>query len=423
MGYLLLYSSMEFLNFFALYKYVLKADFTTDKKVYAATFLSVFLCQAVLYGTFGDRYCDCLIIVAGFGIPQFWIKKDKSRMALFFPIVYLISALLNVFGAFLIALFVRVQLTYVIESEQYTLLAECTAFIFAYFYGVCKKNKERWNVKMIQYCALLAGLLCIIFIIAFLQRLDDGGEVSSKAVPLVGVSFVLFAFLFVVLSIWQTVTWSRAHQYQLKNAAYEAYLYRQEEYIQLLIDHDEKMRRFWHDINAHFVAMDGMLKEKKMEELQQYLYIVNEKLNESRVQKFTGIAAIDSVVSVYARKAKEQNILWEWHGGLCLSEQVSIFSLCTVFSNLLSNAVEACEKIEGERQIKVHVRSMDDIIYLKVSNTVEKEFVKENLKNTSKEDGRNHGFGLKNVEDIIEKGKGKIEFHVENGWFEVEILL
>lgn len=234
---------------------------------------------------------------------------------------------------------------------------------------------------------------------------------------------MLFAFLFVVLSIWQTVTWSRAHQYQLKNAAYEAYLYRQEEYIQLLIDHDEKMRRFRHDINAHFVAMDGMLKEKKMEELQQYLYIVNEKLNESRVQKFTGIAAIDSVVSVYAKKAKEQNILWEWHGGLCLSEQVSIFSLCTVFSNLLSNAVEACEKIEGERQIKVHVRSMDDIIYLKVSNTVEKEFVKENLKNTSKEDGRNHGFGLKNVEDIIEKGKGKIEFHVENGWFEVEILL
>lgn len=394
MLYLLLYSCMEFFNFYALYRYVLGVKFTKSKKIYAATMLSVFL-----------------------------INELKRRMMFLFPIVYLISALINVFGAFLLALIVRESLTNVINSKGYTLIAEFTTDVFSLIYGYCKKLRKEMKMKIIQYNALLIGLVCFIFVIAFLQMADGGYNIKNRAIIAKDAAFVLIAFLFAVLSIWQTVTWKRAQKYQLENAVYETYIHRQEEYIRLIIENEEKMRRFRHDIKAHFTAMDGLLKYGETEQLQQYLYTVQEKLKDNKLRVFTGITAVDAIVSEYYNRAQDNQILWSWEGRLALPDTVSIFSICTIFSNLLSNAVEACEKIEGERQIKIKIKSIEDVVCIKIINTADKSMSINDLEITSKKDSLNHGLGLKTVKEMVEAVQGKIEYRLENGWFEIEILL
>ena len=49
-----------------------------------------------------------------------------------------------------------------------------------------------------------------------------------------------------------------------------------------------------------------------------------------------------------------------------------------------------------------------------VANPVE---IKENQISTSKNDKKNHGIGLKNVQMVLEKYQGFGNMHYKNGWF------
>ena len=42
---------------------------------------------------------------------------------------------------------------------------------------------------------------------------------------------------------------------------------------------------------------------------------------------------------------------------------------------------------------------------------------------TTKSDKKNHGFGIRNVKDTVNKYGGSIEYGIKSGWFEVEILI
>ncbi len=101
-----------------------------------------------------------------------------------------------------------------------------------------------------------------------------------------------------------------------------------------------------------------------------------------------------------------------------------VYDLCVLFSNLLSNAVEAVLKVEEKgRIIKVQIGCMQEQIVIRVMNTCTEE-AKENVKlKTTKLDSLNHGFGMKNIMSIIEKENGQIDRKFEGEFFVVEIVL
>lgn len=42
---------------------------------------------------------------------------------------------------------------------------------------------------------------------------------------------------------------------------------------------------------------------------------------------------------------------------------------------------------------------------------------------TTKADVKNHGIGLKSMEDVVRQKEGKMEFHVQNGEFELFLFI
>lgn len=53
--------------------------------------------------------------------------------------------------------------------------------------------------------------------------------------------------------------------------------------------------------------------------------------------------------------------------------EISDFDLCTLFSNLLSNGVEACGKVEEERRgIWLNIRRTEEHLVVEVKNTIDK---------------------------------------------------
>lgn len=123
---------------------------------------------------------------------------------------------------------------------------------------------------------------------------------------------------------------------------------------------------------------------------------------------------------------RECNIEFDIKGNIAETDTEQSYDLCTIVSNLLKNAIEACKKIpiEEKREIQLIITSMDQRIYMCVKNSVnEKVKLSGKYPKTTKVDQKNHGLGYKNLELTVQKYDGEIECHSYEDNFEVEIML
>ena len=112
------------------------------------------------------------------------------------------------------------------------------------------------------------------------------------------------------------------------------------------MENDQKIRRFRHDINAHLTAIEQCISDNDMPQLKSYVERMRAETSKLAVQKFTGIGVVDAIISEWYQKAISAQIQWKWDGGMLGQTETDAYDLCVLFSNLLSNAVEAAEQVE-----------------------------------------------------------------------------
>lgn len=99
--------------------------------------------------------------------------------------------------------------------------------------------------------------------------------------------------------------------------------------------------------------------------------------------------------------------------------------ICSLFGNLLDNALEACEKVTDKERKKISIKI--DAAYANVFLEIKKESDKLPAKSGSYfsdfEAGLNlfHGYGLKSVERIVTRYDGDLAYEMEDGMFVVSI--
>ena len=421
----ILYTLLELANFYLAYRCVFGVRFTNKRWPYVMVIAGACVVQIAVRYLVDDTWRD--VIALGMALVGAIILAEGKRWKVFllYPLVFFLSGFINVLGSYGIAALLRITQENVGNSVVLTLVAECTGILGFYIYDVVmKKRKKEMTLTFGQYLILLLGVICFFVILTFSQGLlnDDMVFVNEMKDVTAVASFVI-AFVFIGLSIWQQITWKRALQYRTDNEKYEIYLDGQEEYIRMLIIEDEKRRNLRHDMNAHMLALDTMVEKEEWDTLREYLREMKESLKEASVNKYTSISAVDAIVDEWHRKAMEHEVEWLWKGKIKATNRISVFELCTIFSNLLSNAVEAVEKIEGDRRIKIQLSDYQEKLVISIGNTCGSVLEQQGKFVTSKEDKVFHGLGLKNVEEIVNRQGGSIDFNVENGWFQVDIVL
>ena len=91
-------------------------------------------------------------------------------------------------------------------------------------------------------------------------------------------------------------------------------------------------------------------------------------------------------------------------------------SLVVVLTNLLDNAIEACRRIDGYREI-IGCILYNDGLYISIRNTSEEVRIVDGKIPTSKADSLSHGFGLMSVTYVLDKLGAEYTFFYEDGWF------
>lgn len=92
-------------------------------------------------------------------------------------------------------------------------------------------------------------------------------------------------------------------------------------------------------------------------------------------------------------------------------------ALVVLLSNLLDNAIEACQRMDGNRSISCSVL-LEESLYISVRNTSLPVVIDNGMIETSKEPPEEHGYGLKTVYNVLQLLHGEYAMSYENGWFQ-----
>lgn len=96
--------------------------------------------------------------------------------------------------------------------------------------------------------------------------------------------------------------------------------------------------------------------------------------------------------------------------------------LCSVFSNLLDNAIEAVSGVEeGKRKIVLRAAMFSGNMVIKVKNPYVRKAVNDPVRH--KKDGGLHGIGLKIVKRITEEYHGGMSVKRQDGVFQIIVYL
>ncbi len=186
---------------------------------------------------------------------------------------------------------------------------------------------------------------------------------------------------------------------------------------------DSRLREFRHDYKNHLIVMNSYLDNGKTREAREYLEGLNESIAYSLNRISTGNFVVDAVINNKAHYAQGKDITISFSGNVP-DISVSSQDLCLIFSNLIDNAIEACEKTGGNRYIDVESGLRQSFFVLSISNPCASAPVKRNgiIKTTKKEKSL-HGIGLKNVSVTAEKYGGALITDYSNGTFCADVRL
>ena len=215
-------------------------------------------------------------------------------------------------------------------------------------------------------------------------------------------------------------------KYRLQNEMAEKYNEQQREYFTRLLEKEQDTKQFRHDIINHLLAMKDIADKEESFALQEYVQGLLQDINSEKYKQYDiGIDVVNTVLNYYLLPIKD-NCIITLNGYM---EEIGHYDqkdLCTLFSNIIKNAVEAVEKVEEtNREIHIHVNQGKKYLNIEIGNTMCQELVldENGFPLTSKNDKTNHGLGLQNVKKVVEKYNGTYEIKIEKNTFITEIYL
>ena len=199
-------------------------------------------------------------------------------------------------------------------------------------------------------------------------------------------------------------------------------LHLQKENYRLSAESVELVNRKYHDLK-HQIRL--LRSEIASEDKLHYLDEMEQEIKSYEAQNKTGNEALDVLLTAKSIQCQNAGITLT-----CVADGKELAfikptDISVLFGNALDNAFESVEKIADpeKRLIHVSVARQKQFIRIRVENCCEGEirFV-DGLPATGK-DANYHGFGMKSIRSIVEKYNGSMTVKVQDGWFELRILL
>ena len=190
----------------------------------------------------------------------------------------------------------------------------------------------------------------------------------------------------------------------------------QQESMTALEQNYRLQRKSTHEFEHHIQVLRDLLNRNETDAARDYL----DRLKKDRSIHVMSVSSnhpvIDVILNQKYQTARENEIKMQIRVNDLSALTIPTDFLVVVLTNLLDNAIEACRRLDGYREIFCSVL-YDDGLYISIRNTSDPVQITDGKIPTSKQDSLSHGFGLMSVTYILNKLGAEYTFGYDEGWF------
>ncbi|MBQ4058506.1 MAG: GHKL domain-containing protein [Lachnospiraceae bacterium] len=237
----------------------------------------------------------------------------------------------------------------------------------------------------------------------------------------------LLAIVFVILGIFIQVAsvillFTQRNVYKEKEELTDKYLNEQTLHYEYLENRERETKKFRHDLRSHMELISHLAKSREYDKIDEYIEQMHERIDTFGNVITVHNSIVDAIINQYYTRAEQSGITMEVKGRFPLDCNIDTYDLCTIFSNVLSNALEAARETE-EKYIFVECGYTDKSIIIIVKNSFDVQTKNGNAQwRTRKGNTDYHGYGLENIQDSVERYNGVFDIETDDKMFTVKIL-
>ena len=301
-------------------------------------------------------------------------------------------------------------------------------FVILIVYWMAKHLGSVFSGKPGKWYVILSAPLLVIVIVYDVASLGASNGIMVRSGGNMGLYYdQIFSYAeFLVLSLlsmsaagFDVFGMNRIYLEQEKSGRYHSQI----AVYKMLAKQHRQSERLRHDMKNHIIALSALSRNKEWEKLDSYLKNMESIVLEA-AGDVTGNKAVDALLYQKRKRAEEENIKWECDVRMPEEYGINEFDLCVLFGNVLDNALEACGRMEsGEcRFIRIQAKTVKKCFLLDVKNSMDKA-EKDTGGFTGKGELQEHGIGLMNVGDVVNKYNGAVNTQAGEGVFVISVLI
>lgn len=198
----------------------------------------------------------------------------------------------------------------------------------------------------------------------------------------------------------------------------------QRELYESISDNYEKQRNMAHEYKNHLLCIEALASKKDYDNLKKYVSKLCGKFDGVFYAIDTNNPIINAVVNTKYQEAIDNETLLSFLVDDLYGIRVEDEDMVVILSNLLNNALEACKKC-NERIIRFKALRENGKIIISVENSCnEKATYRDGQIVTTKTDNpEQHGIGIKNVINIVNKYNGEYVIKSDDNKFLFSIAI
>ncbi len=283
-------------------------------------------------------------------------------------------------------------------------------------------NKKFLKIKTISekvplhiFVLVLLSLICVTFLSAS-NNLPVNNTIKQVFVSILIALLSIFVIIIFISLLMNVVAKS---YYTALNTLLEKQVSAQIAHYEKLEKLSSDMRTFRHDYINHLSSISALITEGFYDDAQRYIDRLTESTHRNETIFRTGNRLADAILTDKSENCKAfADIVFDG----CITDKIGNSDICIILANALDNAAEACKSCPERGRISIESQVRQGYWKMVMRNpTVGAD--SEGIMKTSKEDERNHGFGLLSIEQVVKRYDGTMSVSIKNGVFELAVVL
>lgn len=186
----------------------------------------------------------------------------------------------------------------------------------------------------------------------------------------------------------------------------------------------KQTNRMHHDMRHHFLALKGFIDERNFDSANTYIEtFIGEHLQSEKTPVCEN-HSVDMILRHYLALAQTAGAKTKVVTQVPSQLSISDASLCSIFGNLIENAVEACQnQTSGKKFISIYSKLLSKNMF---AITVANSFCGDVTKKGDSFMSTKHsgtGVGTESVKSVVTQNGGECRYNYHDGVFKVSVLL